>query len=129
MSTSLPPEPVPPGSSTGHTPGLDPGTLQSQPEFQELRRTFRRFVFPATAAFLAWYTLYVAMSAWARDFMGTKIIGVINVAFVFGLLQFASTFLIAYFYSQYAARRFDPIADRLAGRTPSDGRHSKGAGL
>ena len=37
----------------------------------------------------------------------------INVALVFGLLQFVSTFLIAWLYSRCADRKIDPIADRI----------------
>ena len=39
------------------------------------------------------------MSSWADDFMDTKLVGNINVALVFGLLQFVSTFVIAWLYS------------------------------
>ena len=66
-----------------------------------------------TAAFFIWYALYVILSAYARDFMSIKIVGNINVALVFGLLQFVSTFLIAWYYSRYAARKVDPVADRI----------------
>ncbi|WP_433476225.1 DUF485 domain-containing protein [Spirillospora sp. CA-142024] len=87
--------------------------FQGTTEFQELRRRFRRFVFPMTAAFLGWYLLYVVLSGWARDFMGKELFGSINVALVFGLLQFVSTFAIAYWYARHAERRLDPMADRL----------------
>ncbi|WP_238009243.1 DUF485 domain-containing protein [Dactylosporangium sp. AC04546] len=83
------------------------------PEFDTLRRTLRRFVFPVSAAFLVWYALYVLLSAYARDFMSTKVVGHINVALIFGLLQFVSTFLIAWLYVRYADRRIDPLADDL----------------
>jgi uncharacterized membrane protein (DUF485 family) len=83
------------------------------PEFDALRSTLRRFVFPVSAAFLIWYALYVLMSAYARDFMSTKVVGHINVALVFGLLQFVSTFLIAWLYARYAERRVDQLADDL----------------
>ena len=88
-------------------------------EFIGLRRALRRFVFPMTVAFLAWYLLYVLLSAFARDFMGTKIVGNINIALVFGLLQFVSTFLIAFAYSRYANNRLDPTARRI--RTDIEG--------
>ena len=65
-----------------------------------------------TVAFFLWYALYVLLSAYARDFMGTKVVGNINVALIFGLLQFVSTFLIAWLYSRYADRKLDPLADR-----------------
>jgi len=87
--------------------------IQRSDEFSDLRRALRRFVFPMTAAFFLWYALYVILSAYARDFMGTKIVGAINVALVFGLLQFVSTFLIAWLYSRYADRKLDPLANRI----------------
>jgi uncharacterized membrane protein (DUF485 family) len=82
-------------------------------DFVELRRRLRRFVFPMTVVFLSWYLLYVLASGWARDFMGHKLLGEINVAYVFGLLQFASTFAIAWLYERYANTRLDPLADRI----------------
>ena len=87
--------------------------VQRSDEFAGLRRALRGFVFPMTVAFFLWYALYVILSAYARGFMGTKLIGNINVALDFGLLQFVSTFLIAWFYSRFASRRIDPVADRI----------------
>ena len=45
--------------------------------------------------------------------MDTKVIGNINVALIFGLLQFASTFIIAYLYSRYSTKNLDPLATKL----------------
>ncbi|MGI5156333.1 DUF485 domain-containing protein [Microbispora sp. CA-102843] len=87
--------------------------IQAGEQFQELRRRYRSWVFPMTVAFLVWYLLYVVLSGFARDFMGTKLFGNINVALVFGVLQFVSTFLIAWAYSRHAAAKLDPIADEL----------------
>ena len=87
--------------------------VQQSEEFGRLRHVVRSFVFPMTAAFFLWYALYVLLSAYARGFMGTKIIGNINVALILGLLQFVSTFLIAWFYSRYADRKIDPLADKI----------------
>lgn len=82
-------------------------------EFLNLKRQFRRFVFPMTAVFLGWYLLYVIASGWARDFMGHELWGNINVAYVFGLLQFVSTFLIAWLYERHMTRNVDPLAAQL----------------
>lgn len=88
--------------------------VQRSDEFAGLRRALRGFIFPMTVAFFLWYALYVILSAYARGFMGTKLFGSnINVALVFGLLQFVSTFLIAWLYSRYADRKIDPVADRI----------------
>jgi uncharacterized membrane protein (DUF485 family) len=78
-----------------------------------LRTTLRNFVFPMTVAFFLWYLLYVLLSAYARGFMSAKVVGNINVALVFALLQFVSTFLIAWYYSRYAAQKVDPLADEI----------------
>ncbi|MEO6789837.1 MAG: DUF485 domain-containing protein [Ornithinibacter sp.] len=87
--------------------------LQSSPEFQELRRKFRRFVFPTTAFFLAWYFLYVLLSIFAPGFMGQLVFGNITLGLLFGLGQFVTTFAITFIYARWANREFDPMADRL----------------
>lgn len=105
----------PPSTPHQHTPS-EFEVMQASDEFQSLRRSLRRFAFPVTALFLAWYMLYVVMSVYARDFMDTKVLGNINVAYVFGLLQFVSTFVIAFLYSRYAEKNLDPTADRIRDR-------------
>ena len=87
--------------------------VQRSEEFARLRKTLRGFIFPMTVAFFLWYALYVLLSAYARGFMSIKLVGNINVALIFGLLQFLSTFLIAWYYSRFAARKVDPLADRI----------------
>ena len=87
--------------------------VQRSDEFAGLRKALRSFVFPMTAAFFLWYALYVLLSAYARGFMAVKLIGNINVALVLGLLQFVSTFVIAWVYSRYADKRLDPTADKI----------------
>jgi uncharacterized membrane protein (DUF485 family) len=90
--------------------------LHESAEFDDLRKRFRGFVFPATVAFMLWYLLYVVMSNWAHDFMSTQVVGNVNVALVFGLLQFASTFLIAILYGRYMNKNADPLARELEQR-------------
>jgi uncharacterized membrane protein (DUF485 family) len=90
--------------------------VQRSAQFQRLRRTYRRWAFPMTALFLSWYLLYVVASGWARDFMSHQLVGNINVAIVFGLLQFVSTFLITGLYSRHMNRHVDPQADEIRHR-------------
>lgn len=87
--------------------------IASEPDFLELRRRYRKFAFPATIAFMLWYVTYVVCNNWARGFMDTPVIGNVNVAVVFGLLQFASTFAIAFLYARHATRALDPLATKL----------------
>ena len=94
-----------------HDPIYD--QLAQEPNFAELRRRYRGFVFPATAAFLSWYLLYVVLSNWAGGFMATQVVGNINVALVFGLLQFLTTFGLAWLYSRHSESKLDPLAREL----------------
>ena len=94
-----------------HDPVYD--RLHETQEFTELRKRYRGFVIPATAAFLAWYLLYVVLSNWAPDLMNAKVVGNINVALVFGLLQFVTTFGLAWLYSSYSNSKLDPLARDL----------------
>ena len=82
-------------------------------DFRELKRRYRNFVVPWTIAFMAWYLAYVACCNWARGFMNQQVVGHVNVALIFGLLQFVSTFLIAWLYGRYANRKLDPLAHGL----------------
>ncbi|MGH8940810.1 MAG: DUF485 domain-containing protein [Actinomycetes bacterium] len=87
--------------------------VQQSEAFVRLRRKFRAFAFPMTVVFLSWYLLYVIASGWARGFMGHQLWGNINVAYVFGLLQFVSTFLIAWLYERYMNKNVDPLAEQI----------------
>ncbi|HST48962.1 DUF485 domain-containing protein [Jatrophihabitans sp.] len=116
MSTSTRgPDPVPPTSGVEHPAGSYLEVADS-PEFEALRRTFRRFVFPMSALFLAWYLVYVLLSNYAKDFMSTEVAGNIHLGLIIGLLQFVSTFVITTMYARWADRTFDPAAAELARR-------------
>ncbi|MFE9247335.1 DUF485 domain-containing protein [Streptomyces sp. NPDC007088] len=117
MATEAP-EPASTGPQTkAGTPTSDQflQTQQSE-EFGALRRSHRSFAFPLTVAFVLWYLLYVLLSNYAGGFMGTKVVGNINVALVLGLGQFLTTFLIAWWYSRHAATKLDPKAQAIKSR-------------
>jgi uncharacterized membrane protein (DUF485 family) len=110
--------------STEHEAGepvTDWAQVYDSPDFRRLRGRLRRFVFPVTVLFLAWYALYVLLADYAHGFMSEKVAGNITVGLILGLLQFVSTFVIAGLYVRYADRELDPLAaelrDGLEGRT------------
>lgn len=107
-----------PADTNTSASGADPRyqELKETAEFAELRRKYAAFVFPATIAFLAWYLLYVVMSNWAHDFMSKQVFGHVNVALIFGVLQFVTTFLIAWLYARYMNKSVDPLARELEAR-------------
>ena len=87
--------------------------IHASDEFKQLKKTYMGFVVPMTVGFMVWYLLYVLMSNYATGFMAHQLIGNVNVALVFGLLQFITTFGIAFWYARFSARNMDPIADAL----------------
>jgi uncharacterized membrane protein (DUF485 family) len=90
--------------------------VQQSSEFGQLRTRFRKFVFPMTALFLAWYFFYVLLAAFAPEFMAISFWGRLNIGLVLGLLQFVSTFTITMIYVRWADKNFDPEAQKLAER-------------
>lgn len=87
--------------------------MQASPEFQDLKRRLRRFVFPMTAFFMLWYGLYVLLSTFAADFMATPVFGDVNLGILIGLGQFVSTFVITGLYVRFANRELDPRAAKI----------------
>ncbi|MFF8946288.1 DUF485 domain-containing protein [Streptomyces sp. NPDC014864] len=113
MATETPP----PSKTQVPLPSAEEFTaVQESPEFDELRRSHRSFAFPLTVGFIAWYLLYVLLSNYAGDFMGTRLFGNVNVALVLGLAQFLTTFLIAWWYARHAAAKLDPKAEAIKSR-------------
>ncbi|MEU5212915.1 DUF485 domain-containing protein [Streptomyces sp. NPDC020742] len=84
--------------------------VQRSGAFQEVRRRYRRFVVPATVAFLAWYLAYVIASVAAPGLMARPVAGALNVALLAGLGQFVTTFLLTWAYARHARLRRDRAA-------------------
>nr|WP_293773640.1 DUF485 domain-containing protein [Sporichthya sp.] len=112
-------EPGRSAANTGMTPEYQ--ALYDDPEFAELRRRFKRLVFPLLGAGLAWYALYVICATYAHDFMGEEVLGHINVGLIFGLLQFVSTFGIAFLYAKRAEVEIDPLSQALVNKFNAGG--------
>ena len=58
---------------------------------------------------------YVIASAYAHDFMSTRVFGVVNVGILLGLLQFVTTVALTLTYARYAKRRLDPQVSVVRG--------------
>ncbi|WP_405793949.1 DUF485 domain-containing protein [Streptomyces sp. NBC_01506] len=106
--TGTPTTPVAPAAAVTPAPATAPGAaeiyleVQRGAAFQEVRRRYRRFVVPATLAFLLWYLAYVVAATTAPGLMARPVAGAVNVAMVAGLGQFLSTFLLTWAYSRHA---------------------------
>jgi uncharacterized membrane protein (DUF485 family) len=77
--------------------------------FHALLVTKQRFIIPATVFFLVYYFALPLLVGYAPRLMETKVLGVINVAYVFALSQFLMAWILAALYIR-AAKRFDVMA-------------------
>lgn len=105
-----PPLPLPPQARPADDHAGVYREVQASGPFQEVRSRYRRFVFPAAAAFLTWYLLYVLLATAAPRLMARPLAGELNVAMVLGLAQFASTFLLTWAYARHARLHRDRAA-------------------
>lgn len=108
------PTPLPPVAPVVTAPPGDAAevyrAVQASEAFQGIRSGYRGFVFPATAVFLGWYLLYLAAQTAAPELMRRQVAGPLNVAWLLGLLQFASTFLLTWLYARNARTKRDRAA-------------------
>ena len=93
---------------------------QESDEFAAHRKRFRSFAFPFALGFLVWYFSFIMLTTFARDFVNTPVFGNINVAFVLALLQFVTTFGIAWLYDRFATKNLDGPAEKLKAQIESE---------
>ncbi|SOB81786.1 DUF485 domain-containing protein [Streptomyces sp. 1331.2] len=84
--------------------------VQASAAFQAIRHSYRSFAFPVAGLFLGWYLLYVAAQAAAPGLMRTPVAGPLNVAWLLGLSQFVTTFLLTWLYARNARTKRDRAA-------------------
>ncbi len=90
--------------------------VRQSSEFRDLIRSKRRFIIPATAFFLVWYLLLPLGNGLAPGLMKTKVIGNINLAYLFALSEFVMTWVITYLYIRRSENVFDGLAAKVRQR-------------
>jgi uncharacterized membrane protein (DUF485 family) len=95
--------------------------ISQDERFIVLRRKVGRVALGVTSVLFVWYSLYVIAAAFACDLLRYRLTGNINVALVFGVLQFAATFFLAWYYSRYSRRVLDPLRERVAADAEPEG--------
>jgi uncharacterized membrane protein (DUF485 family) len=84
-------------------------------EFRALVAAKIRFIAPATVFFIVYYFALPILVGYAPGFMDTKVIGVVNIAYLFALSQFFMAWILAYVYLRRAAQ-FDEMARNIIAR-------------
>jgi len=81
---------------------------ESRP-FQDLMATKKTFIVPAFIFFVIYYFALPVLVGYAPQFMSTKVMGNVNLAYLFALSQFLVAWLIAGLYVK-AANNFDRLS-------------------
>ncbi len=93
---------------------LDWQAIERSDEFQELVRSRRRFVVPATIFFLSWYLGFILLCGYAEDFMAESVYEGLTVGYVLALTQFVMVAVLGLMYLKRAEKTYDPLADAVA---------------
>ncbi len=81
-------------------------------EFKQLLKKKAAFVVPATIFFIVYYFLLPISVGYFPAFMDKKVLGAVNLAYVFALSQFFVSWGIAWLYVR-AAKGFDESASQI----------------
>jgi uncharacterized membrane protein (DUF485 family) len=73
-----------------------------------------RYLVPMTIIFVVSYIGLTVLAGFARDLMGTRVIGSVNLGFVLIALNYLLSWVLAIAYGRIAAGKFDPLAARAA---------------
>ena len=83
--------------------------LARSSRFRELLRRKRRFIVPATLFFIVYYFALPVLTGYFPGLMSRRVLGPLNIAYLFALSQFIMAWGLAWLYVR-AALRFDKEA-------------------
>jgi uncharacterized membrane protein (DUF485 family) len=83
-----------------------------------------RYLVPMTIIFMVSYIGLTVLAGFAKDLIGTKVVGSLNLGFVLIALNYLLSWLLAIVYGRVAADRFDPLAAKAAMQTRESGKSS-----
>ena len=81
-----------------------------------------RFLVPMSIIFMVSYIGLTALAGFARDLIGTRVLGSVNLGFALIAFNYLLSWLLAIVYGRIAADRFDPLAAKAAIETSDRGR-------
>lgn len=90
-------------------------------EFKDLMATKKTFIVPAFIFFVIYYFALPVLVGYAPHFMDTRVIGRVNLAYLFALSQFLVAWLIAGLYVK-AADNFDRLSKDILDKADKGGK-------
>ena len=91
---------------------VDWSRVTQMPEFRSMVNAKLRFIIPAVVFFIVYYFALPVLVGYASAFMSKRVIGVVNIAYLFALSQFFMAWIIAALYLR-AASKFDEMERRV----------------
>jgi uncharacterized membrane protein (DUF485 family) len=92
--------------------------IEEDPEYRELRAMQRRFMGPATAGYLLAYFGFLLLAGLAPGFLGTDVLGSINLGFILMAGLFVLVWALVRAYVKVARDRWDPQAAKVIAGLP-----------
>jgi uncharacterized membrane protein (DUF485 family) len=83
--------------------------IAASAKFRELLRAKRRFIVRAMIFFIVYYFALPVLVGYAPKVMARRILGPVNLAYLFALSQFTMAWMVAWLYVR-AAARFDRMS-------------------
>jgi uncharacterized membrane protein (DUF485 family) len=84
-----------------------------------------RFLVPMTIVFMVGYIGLTVLAGFAKDLMGSRAVGSVNLGFVLIALNYLLSWALAIVYGRIAADRFDPLAAKAVMQTADRSGHKK----
>src|SRR5216683_1442928 len=91
---------------------VDWSRVTQMPEFRAMVRAKLRFIIPAVIFFVVYYFALPVLVGYAPGLMSKRVVGVVNIAYLFALSQFFMAWIIAALYLR-AAAKFDKMEHRV----------------
>jgi uncharacterized membrane protein (DUF485 family) len=113
--TSLGPKPAHERTGDDERAAADWNRLAASESFRALLKAKRRFIVPAVVFFVIYYFALPVLVGYAQPLMTKRVIGPVNLAYLFALSQFVMAWGVAAFYVR-AAARFDRMAREVIAR-------------
>lgn len=116
--------------TTGDLEMVKPETAQAETqwdriaaskEFKDLMATKKMFIVPAFIFFILYYFALPVLVGYAPQFMEIRVIGKVNLAYLFALSQFFVAWTIAGLYVK-AANNFDRLAKDILEKAEKEGK-------
>lgn len=96
-------------------PAIEWSRIAASSDFRALTRAKARFIIPASIFFIIYYFALPVLVGYCPSLMERKVIGSINLAYLFALSQFFMAWGIMWLYIR-AARRWDAMEHEIISR-------------